>query len=228
MKKRILAAAAAVLLALFAPAYAEEAPGAVVQSSCNIVQSDEYYLAYCYAQVHNNSDQVICLEDGVFQLMAGEDALVEEEVSQLWPYFIAPGGDGYLFEIVPFETMPAVTALNYQIQFLSIDPDYAGVQLQTNARLEMDDITGEMSVVCEITNTSSIDAYNPSITFGLYTEAGQMIYADGRNLSDIGIPAGGRVLVRFGVERALVEQWRGYDALPAQAKVNAMFRSGQD
>ena len=167
MKKRILAALCAVLTALFACAAAEGEPGVIVQSSCNIVQSGEYYLAYCFAQVHNNSDQVICLDEGTFELLGGEEVISSESVSQLWPYFIAPGGDGYLFDVAAFETMPAVTGLDYHIRYMSIDPRYAGVQLAADARLEMDDATGEMSVVCEVSNFSDADAYNPAVAFAL-------------------------------------------------------------
>ena len=78
--------------------------GAIVQSSCNIVQSGEYVLVYCFAQVHNNSDQTICLDEGSLYLMNGEEMLARSRISRLWPSFLAPGADGYLFDIVTLET----------------------------------------------------------------------------------------------------------------------------
>ena len=42
------------------------------------------------------------------------------------------------------------------------------------------------------------------------------------------MPAGEKLLVRFAVEPTLVEQWTGYDALPTQVQVSAMFRTGAD
>ena len=51
---------AALLLALLLPTCAlGDSEGVIVQSSCNIVQSGNYYLAYCFAQVHNNASTVI-------------------------------------------------------------------------------------------------------------------------------------------------------------------------
>ena len=41
-----------------------DSEGVIVQSSCNILQSGEYYLVYTFAQVHNNSDSIICLDQG--------------------------------------------------------------------------------------------------------------------------------------------------------------------
>lgn len=226
MKKMI---ALVMLMLLFAtPALAEGDLGTIVQSSCSIVQSDGYYLVYCFAQVHNNTDQALCLDEGMFYLIGGEETLASEEVSQVWPQFIAPGGDGYLFDVVPFEELPQITGLDYDVRYLEINPAYAGVTLETAARVELDDASGLMSVVCEISNTADTDAYHPTVVMGLYTDAGQLLYSDGRSLKDVGIPAQGKLLVRFYVEPMLVEQWMSYNALPTQVRVSAMFRTGSD
>lgn len=217
------------MMCLFAAAaFAEGEQGTIVQSSCSIVPSGEYYLAYCFAKVHNNTDQVLCLDEGTFEISNGQDAIAVQEVSHLWPYFVAPGGEGYLFDIVPFDQMPQVTGLRYDIRYLEINPAYAGLPLETAAHVELDDGSGLMSVVCEVVNTASMDAYDPTIVVGLYTDAGQLLYCDGRNLKDVGVPAGEKLLVRFAVEPTLVEQWTGYDALPTQVQVSAMFRTGAD
>ena len=55
-----------------------------------------------------------------------------------------------------------------------------------------------------------------------------MVYADGMRLQDIGIPAGGSVMVRFDVEDELAAQWRSYDALPTQVRASAMFSANED
>ena len=69
MKKML----AALALALTLPTCAlGDSEGVIVQSSCNIVQSGDYYLAYCFAQVHNNASTVICLDQGPFDLQSGE------------------------------------------------------------------------------------------------------------------------------------------------------------
>ena len=62
----------------------------------------------------------------------------------------------------------------------------------------------------------------------MYTEEGQLVYADGRALNGVGSAPQGKVLVRFEVEPEMVEQWISYNALPTQVQVNAMFRSGAD
>jgi len=225
MKKFV---AFALLLLLVMPVLAQGEQGTVVQSSCSIVQSDGYYLAYCFAKVHNNTDQVLCLDEGTLELIGAEETIAEQEISQIWPYFVAPGGDGYLFDIVPFEQMPQVTGLQYNIGYMEINPAYAGLPLEAAAHVELDDGSSLMSVACEIVNPASVDAYDPTIVIGLYTDEDQLVYCDGRSLKDVGIPAGGKLLVRFAVEPMLVEQWMGYGALPTQVQVSAMFRTGSD
>lgn len=230
MKKAamLLALVLALMPGVFALAQDE---GAIVQSSCNIVQSGEYVLVYCFAQVHNNSDQTICLDEGVLHLMSGEEALAENRVSRLWPPFLAPGADGYLFDIVSFEPgegLPSITGLNYDVGYMTVNPAYAGQALEAQARIELDDVTGRMSVVCGIANPTDEDAFGASTAFGLYTDAGQMVYAGGMRLQDIGIPAGGSVMVRFDIEDELAQQWRSYDALPTQVRASAMFSANED
>lgn len=206
----------------------------IVRSSCNIVQSGDYYLVYCFAQVHNNSDGVICLNRGTFDLHSGDQLLATGDVSQLWPYFLAPGEDGYLFDIVAFEpgengaVAPNVTGIAYNIDYMTVDAGSANYPIASGARIETDPVSGALAIVCELKNDTQMDAYDPTVAFGLYTEGGDLLYADGRTLQSVGIPAGQTMLVRFYVDNAFVNQWRGYNAMPASARVNASFRADED
>lgn len=211
-----------------------EGEGVVVQSACNIVQSGQYYLVYCYAQIHNSSDQVIALEQGVFDLLNGEDILATQQVTQLWPYFLNPGEDGYVFDIVSFEpdengnpVIPQVQGISYQIEYMSVDQRFASYSLQSESSIVVD-TDGSTSVVCRLTNPMQMDAYAPTVAVGLYTDSGAMIYADGTTLTNVGIPAGGTTLVRFTLDEAFVEQWNSYGVSPAQMQVNASFRRDED
>ena len=231
MKKML----AALALALLAPACAlGDSEGVIVQSSCNIVQSGDYYLAYCFAQVHNNASTVICLDQGTFDLQSGETLLSTSEVSQLWPYFLSPGEDGYLFDIVSFEpdesgapVIPSITGISYNLTYLPIDSAYANFDLEAVSEI-VQDASGDVSVVCRLTNSTDMEAYSPTVAIGLYTESGSMIYADGTTLQDVGIPAGGTVLVRFDVDSAFIKQWQSYGAAPTQVQTNASFRRDED
>lgn len=221
--------AAVLLMLLFAvPAMAEEEKGTIVQSSCSIVQDGEYYLAYCFAKIRNDTDQVLCLDEGMFYLVNGDEEIASEEVSQIWPYFLAPGTEGYLFDIVPFEEMPQITGIDYDLRYLDIHSAYAGTTLKTQGYVELDEDRNALSVLCEVVNPTDADAYDPTVVVGLYTDAGQLVYSDGRSLKDVGIPANGKLMVRFYVEPMLVEQWLNYGALPTQVQTGAMFRTGSD
>lgn len=234
MKKILALFAAVMMLCAFGAPVLADSEGTIVQSSCNIVKSGDYYLVYCYAQVHNNSDEIICLDEGTFELSGGEQLLYSGQVSQLWPYFIAPGEDGYLFDIASFEpnengaVVPNVTGLHYNLRYMTIDPAYAGQQLEIVPRIEKGAAEDELSIVCEVRNPTQKDAYDATVAFGLYTDGGSMIYADGRTLSDVGIPAGGTTLVRFDLDELFIEQWMSYGAAPSKVRATAMFRSNDD
>ena len=103
MKKMMAMLLAAALLCMLCACALAAGEGTVVQSSCNIVKSGDYYLVYCYAQVRNDSDSIICVDEGTFELSGTDQLLYSGQVSQLWPYFIAPGESGYLFDIASFE-----------------------------------------------------------------------------------------------------------------------------
>ena len=166
MKKML----AALALALTLPTCAlGDSEGVIVQSSCNIVQSGDYYLAYCFAQVHNNASTVICLDQGTFDLQSGETLLSTSEVSQIWPYFLSPGEDGYLFDIVSFEpdengnpVIPSITGISYNVTYLPVDNVYASYDLSAVSEIAQD-VSGDVSVVCRLTNSTDMDAYNPTV-----------------------------------------------------------------
>ena len=233
MKKCAVALMMTLLLAALAAVCLADSEGVVVGSSCNIVQSGEYYLVYCYAQVHNNSNEIICLESGTFELHSGEQILASQPVTQLWPYFINPGEDGYVFDVVAFEpgengaVVPSVTDILYDIQYMTVDTQYASRDLSAVAELERTQ-EGGMTVICRITNGTDTDAYDPTIAFGLYAENGGMLYADGTTLQNVGIPAGGTLLMRFPVDEDFVAQWDTYGMSAAEARVSAAFRNDED
>lgn len=231
---RLAAAVLTALLTLGAACAQADTEGRIVQSSCSIVRSGEYYLVYCFAQVHNDSNEVICLEQGTFELHDGEQSLVSAEISRMWPSFIAPGEDGYYFDVVTFEpdesgsaVMPAVSGIDYNAVYSTVDMAYANYDLSAVTTVEQDAV-GHVTVVCELTNGTDLLAFEPTIAFGLYTDSGAMIYADGRTIQGVGIPAGGTIVVRFSVDSVFVNQWKQYGVSIAEARVNAVFRVDED
>lgn len=233
MMKRWMALLLLALVLLVPALGAADAEGVVVQSTCNIVQSGDYYLVYCYAQIHNNSNEVICLEQGTFDLHNGEQLLANGEVTQLWPYFLNPGEDGYVFDIISFEpdengpVVPSVTGISYNIEYMTVNQAYASQDLAVISRIEQD-AAGNMTVICELNNNTAVDAYDPTIAFGLYTDGDMFLYADGVTLQNVGIPAGGTMLLRFDVDDMFVSQWSSYGVAPAEARVSAAFRADED
>lgn len=234
MRKWMTGMVLAALLMVLSAAAVADSEGAIVQSSCSIVQSGNYYLVYCYAQVHNNSDQIICLDEGTFELHNGEQLLASQSVSQIWPYFVNPGEDGYLFDVVAFEpddngnpVVPAISNIAYDIRYMTVDPRFGSKPLQASAEIVHSEADG-LQIVCRLLNMSEADAYSPTVAIGLYTDHQYMVYADGVTLQNVGVPAGGMVLVRFAVDDAFAQQWESYGATPTRAQVSASFRRDED
>lgn len=234
LRRLVLMMAGLALLFAAASALAEEAPaGVVTQTSCSIVQSEDYYLVYCFAQVHNNSSETIFLNEGVLSLFNGEQLLAEQEVAKLWPYFISPGEDGYLYDVVAFEpnedgvVVPNVTGLYYELDYGTVDAGYSSIALETAVRVQEDPQLG-VQIVCEMANPTDVEAFDPTVAIGLYAENGALLYTDGLTLHGIGIPAGGKTLLRFEVDDAFIEQWSSYGVTPAEVRVNASFRTDAD
>lgn len=232
MRRICLAVLLALLLAAVLPAAADE-EGVIVQSSCSIVKSGDYHLVYCYAQVHNQSEEIICLESGTFELHNGEQILATEDVTRIWPYFIAPGEDGYLFDIVSFEpdesgpVVPSVTGIDYNIRYMSIALEHAGQSLKADTQITVEP-SGDVVVTCTLHNPTNMDAYDPTVAIGLYTAEGLLLYADGVTLQDVGVPAGGTVLRRFRIDDDIAGQWGAYGVTPSHAAVKATFRTDED
>lgn len=234
MRKWMMGMLAALLMLTASGLSLADSEGAIVQSSCSVVPSGDYYLVYCYAQIHNNSDKNICLEQGMFELRGGEEILATQDVTQIWPSMIAPGEDGYMFDVVAFEpdengqaVVPQVTGLEYVMQYMTVDEEFSSLGLATTAEIERD-ARGGMTVVCTVTNDADIEARNPTITFGLYTDAGAMVYADGVTLFNVGLPAGQTLRMRFDVDEEISDQWNTYGANVTDVRAVGSFRDGTD
>jgi len=234
MRKWICGVLAALMIMAGAFAALADSEGTVVQASCSVVKSGAYHLVYCYGQIHNNTNQIICLERGTFELQSGEQSLVSQDVDQIWPYFINPGEDGYVFDMVAFEpdesgnpVVPQITGLSYDITYMTVDEKFAAKDLSAVAEIEQD-AGGGLTVVCTLTNDNDEAAYDPTVAFALYTDGGAMVYADGMTLRNVGLPAGETMLMRFPVDDAITEQWTTYGANITGVQVNASFSSGTD
>ena len=234
MRKWMMGLLAALWLLASSALALADSEGAIVQSSCSVVPSGDYYLVYCYAQIHNNSDKNICLEQGVFELRGGETVLATQDVTHIWPSMIAPGEDGYVFDVVAFEpdengqpVVPQVTGLEYIIQYMTVEEEFSSLGLSVVSEIERD-ARGGMRVLCTVTNGTDMEAWNPTISFGLYTDGGAMVYADGITLFNVGIPAGETMRMRFDVEEEISDQWNTYGANVTDVRAVGSFRDGTD
>ena len=223
MRRRIIVAA---LLALAAALPALADPGAnVIQSSCSIMEADNSFIVYCYAQVYNGTSNVVCMEKGSFELRSGDDMLVSGSVEQMTPYFLKPGESGYLYDAAVLdraegEGVPSITGLSYNINYYTVDDAFANRDLVVTGEQQREP-DGSLAVLLRVQNPLEEEAWSPTLAFGLYTEGGALLYCDGRTLENVGIPAGGEMTVRFDISKLFAERWAEYGADPAQVKATA-------
>ncbi len=237
--KKMMSAVLAAALALGGMALAEEAEieasGVISQAACSIQQADEGYTVYCYAQIFNNSDHVIALEDGMLEVISGEQLLADQQVERIWPSFINPGEHGYVYDVVRIigeegETveLPQVTGIDYRLEYMPVDVAYGNRKLSVTAAMTQMREDGPITVTCELVNDTDTDAEEPTVSYGLFTENGTLVYAGARTLEDIVLPAGQRIAVTFEIGDSFVQQWISYGAKPTQAQVSAVYRDNDD
>ena len=223
MKRRIIALA---LLALAAALPVLADPGAnVIQSSCSIMEADNSFIVYCYAQVYNGTSNVVCMEKGSFELRSGDDMLVSGSVEQMTPYFLKPGESGYLYDAAVLdraegEGVPSITGLSYNINYYTVDDAFANRDLVVTGEQQREP-DGSLAGLLRVQNPREEEAWSPTLAVGLYTEGGALLYCDGRTLENVGIPAGGEMTVRFDISKLFAERWAEYGADPAQVKATA-------
>ena len=223
MKRRILAAMLLMLVAAL-PVPADEG-ASVIQSSCSIMEADNSFIVYCYAQVYNSTRNVVCMEEGSFELRSGDEILVTGSVEQMTPYFLKPGETAYLYDAAVMdwtegEGIPYITGLSYNITYYTVDDAFANRDLVVTGEQQREP-DGALAVLLRVQNPLEEEAWNPTLAFGLFTEGGALLYCDGRTLENVGIPAGGEVTVRFDVSRLFTERWAEYGADPAPIRAIA-------
>ena len=115
----------------------------------------------------------------------------------------------------------------YDIRYMRIGLEHGGMALETRTQIDQEP-SGDVVVTCHLINPEMIDAYDPTVAIGLYTEDGVLLYADGVTLQDVGVPAGGEVLRRFRIDDTIAGQWSAFGVTPAWAQVSAVFRTDED
>ncbi|MBQ9010482.1 MAG: hypothetical protein IJ088_14315 [Clostridia bacterium] len=206
----------------------------VVQTSCNILVAEEECRIVCCAQVHNDSDRLAGLEHGLLRLTNGGEVIAEESVSRIWPYFLDPGGDGYVFETVTFYPdedgnleVPSITGVSFEMNAMDVPVSVENNMLRAEMHIERME-TGGYIMACTLANDEAETAWNPQVTFGLYTDGGSLLYADGQSLDNIGISGGNQLELRFMINPQIVAQWGGYGVEPAEVRVKGYYRQESD
>ncbi|MBR1709378.1 MAG: hypothetical protein IJ719_11180 [Clostridia bacterium] len=230
--KRFLAVLAAFLMVSFM-ASAEDTIR-VVQTACNILVYGDECQVFCCAQVHNDTNRILGIESGTVRLLYEDTVVAEEEVERLWPYFLDPGGDGYLFQLIRFlpdaqgnPVIPAITGVIYDLNTMNVPATMQNQMLESTLEIERTQ-NGGYAIVVSAKNAGEETVWDTMITYGLYTSGGSLLYADGESFDQMGISPGSQLEKRFSINSQIVAQWENYGVEPAEFRVFAYYRSDTD
>ncbi len=206
---------------------------ATARASFNLLQhraERNYYLAYCFAQVHNNASTVICLDRGTFDLQSGETLLSTSGSRRFGRTSSTPARTAICLTSFPSSRMKTAARRSlhhghfHNLTYLPVDAAFAKLRPfggfgNRSGRLRHSgcdlppDQFDEMDAITRPWPSAQRYGQRRDALFGRYD-------APGRGYS--GRRHGAESSFRRG--RAFVAQWQSYGAMPTQVHTNASFR----
>ena len=203
----------------------------VVNTMYQIIPYYDSAIGVYYAEVVNNGDTLICLDDerSRVEVMDSEgNVVLSEEIWNTTPAVLAPGETGYVVPFRMYMDEVDVSALtDYAIHLYAEEATY----FDPTAYLPVDGISAEFRVETDdwgdavttlyttFTNTSDQVAYNFNFVLGVYDEGGALIYTCDASTFDVGVPVGESVIVRSKIDEVITSYWAENGIVPASVNV---------
>lgn len=189
------------------------------------------YVGYAYAEVVNNSSEMLTVdyETSSLKLMnAAGEVLHTEEIYFLCPQAIGPGETGYVMvESVYLETDVAEQLVTYSMTINGSDAWYMDPltylpddSLTADLVAATDDYGDEITwlyVLMENPNKGLLFDY--CCVVGLYDQQNRLIYATEIQTYNVGIPAGQSSMLRAEIPEELTAYWAEKGITPTNVKI---------
>ena len=203
------------LCVLFGACALAEGKLEVTQEAFQAVEyfTDTYY-GCLYAEITNTSDKPLAVDEGSFQLTGTDGAVLAlGSVYSSYPNVVAPGATAFISarEEARGAAKPEDVA-GYSFVMTSDEPYGDGPSMLTVLSAEYGEIPsrwGDTDKVVSVVVQNDTDAivYNPSFSFGLYDEAGKLLFADSQSVYNLGIPAGQSVVLTYTMGECYWQAW---------------------
>ena len=192
--------------------------------------SDSYY-GYVFAQLENTGDTDAYFDKGELTISdAAGGTLAQKAFLTSYTKVIAPGETAYLFAYSAVEGAKEIEDLAaYRLAVEgseSIEKPPVVLTVTEAAYVQEADLFGEAIDKIYITakNETQEAVFTPSVAFGLYDEAGRLIYVDAMTQFDMGVPAGESFIMTFTIDDAFRAVWDAQGVAPARVEAVAIVQ----
>lgn len=183
--------------------------------------------AYFFAEVTNTGDAPISVEGNYDLLDASGNAVISGSVYSGYPYVIAPGATGFVecYEYCDTVASPEdIPDIRYTLVAGDAYSEPAPAVTVTDATCAVvENSWGETvcEVIVTIKNDTADTIVEPDITFGMYDQAGEMLYTDSTTLYSVAVPAGQSIQALFYADDDFVNIWTEDGRTPTEVKALA-------
>lgn len=228
MKRTSLISAALVLALLLALALPSVAEGVLTLTEERLLawkDYDESFRGAYFAIAENTGDEALMLQEGSLKLLDAEGAeLYESSYLEVYPRVLQPGEKGVIssYGKVSDGEVPArvaTTSLNYTLMDPYVDikfyPASAGLELID------DDYRPAARLTIEVENNTDEPLFDLEISCILRDDEGGLLATMTTWTYRVGVPAGGKMLVREDLGEELVNDLKEKGLTTAQVEVMA-------
>jgi hypothetical protein len=204
------------------------AAGDLTVNMDNMLAYDSYGYATVevYAEIENTGDRDIEFSSGVVELFdADGNTVASTDYLYSYPPVLAPGDKGYASAVLYMEEgIAAADIADYSITVLGKNATTQVIRYESEgtylADVEEQYWTYDY-VVAEIKNETDDPAYNFYCAYVIKDEAGDVLHFTYTSAYDVGIPAGGSILMRLTVPDYVIERFAEQGVSPATVETFA-------
>ena len=191
-----------------------------------VLSHSDGYRVYYYAVVTNAGDERASINDLLFEIRDRGDVTFESTSNySLYPEILEPGQSGWLVitkDVKDVDEKGYIDHFNLTIVSKAADDDKEVRPLTAAAEyVEKDEDVNEDILRATVTNDGSENAFKVTVAVAARDAEGKLLYVTGEGTKDIGLAAGGSLLVRSTIRSDIMDEIEKADAAVASTEAVA-------
>lgn len=191
-----------------------------------VLSHSDGYRVYYYAVVTNAGDERASINDLLFEIRDRGDVTFESTSKYtLYPEILEPGQSGWLVitkDVKDVDEKGYIDHFNLTIVSKAADDDKEVRPLAAAAEyVEKDEDDNEDVLRAIVTNDGSENAFKITVAVAARDAEGKLLYVTGEGTKDIGLAAGGSLLVRSTIRSDIMDEIEKADAAVASTEAVA-------